>query len=148
MAQPPIPVQPVNTDVLGPASNRISRPWRQFFDLLTAIVNGLPAGGVAPADATYVVASANATLTAERVATTTTSITVDTATAGQMQWKRAALTGDVTASADSNATTIANDAVTFAKMQEIATQRAIGRNTAGTGNPEEVTISQMLDWTA
>lgn len=35
---------------------------------------------------------------------------------------------------------------TFAKLQQIATQRAAGRNTAGTGDIEEVTASQLLDW--
>lgn len=54
--------------------------------------------------------------------------------------QRAALTGDVTASAGSNATTIANDAVTFAKMQNIATDRLIGRDTAGTGDPEAISV--------
>lgn len=43
---------------------------------------------------------------------------------------------------------IGDDQVTFAKMQEIATQRVVGRNTAATGNPEEVTILQMLNWLA
>jgi hypothetical protein len=43
---------------------------------------------------------------------------------------------------------IADDAVTFAKMQNIATQRVIGRNTASTGDPEEVTILQLLNWLA
>lgn len=58
------------------------------------------------------------------------------------------LTGDVTGTGPgATATTISNNVVTFAKMQDIATQRAIGRNTAGTGDPEEVTITQMLDWT-
>lgn len=42
--------------------------------------------------------------------------------------------------------TIADNSVTFTKMQDIATQRAIGRNTAGTGDPEEVTLTQILDW--
>ena len=46
-------------------------------------------------------------------------------------------TGDVTGS---TALTIANDAVTFAKMQNINTAKVIGRTTAGTGNPEEVSI--------
>ena len=56
-----------------------------------------------------------------------------------------ALTGDVTTSG--TAATIANDAVTYAKMQNIsATARAIGRNTAGSGDPEEVTGTQILDW--
>lgn len=121
--------------------------------------------------------------------------------------ERAALTGDVTAAQNGNATTIANDAVTFAKMQNsaaaglsvvgrstnsagdfaeiaagadgqvlrrgsssslafgtllsssfadgtiaaarmtaTASQRLFGRNTAGSGNGEEVTLSQVLDW--
>jgi hypothetical protein len=64
-------------------------------------------------------------------------------------------TGDVTSLGD-GATTIVNgavttvkiadDAVVFAKMQDIATQRVIGRNTAGAGDPEEVTASQVLSW--
>lgn len=42
---------------------------------------------------------------------------------------------------------IADDAVTYAKMQDVtATQRVLGRNTAGSGSPEEVTLSQLLDW--
>jgi len=42
---------------------------------------------------------------------------------------------------------IANDAVTYAKIQNIsATQRVLGRNTAGAGDTEEVTASQVLDW--
>jgi hypothetical protein len=56
---------------------------------------------------------------------------------------RAALTGDVTASQGSNATTIANDAVTFAKMQDIATDRLLGRVSASTGNVEEVTCTDF-----
>lgn len=61
--------------------------------------------------------------------------------------QRAALTGDVTAAAGSNATTIANNAVTYAKMQDVtATARLLGRRTAGAGDPEECTISQALDF--
>ncbi len=55
------------------------------------------------------------------------------------------LTGDVTTTG-TVATTIAANAVTFAKMQDIATQTLIGRDTAGTSDPESVTISQALDW--
>jgi hypothetical protein len=44
-------------------------------------------------------------------------------------------------------TTFANNAVSYAEMQDIsATQTIIGRNTAGAGDPEEVTASQVLDW--
>lgn len=55
-----------------------------------------------------------------------------------------ALTGDVTSAVNTVATTIANDAVTYAKMQNVsATQRLLGRNTAGAGDVEEVTPSQV-----
>ncbi len=53
--------------------------------------------------------------------------------------QRAALTGDVTASQDSNATTIANDSVTYAKMQNVsATDKLLGRSTSGSGDVEEI----------
>lgn len=54
---------------------------------------------------------------------------------------RAALTGDVTASQGSNATTIANAAVTLAKMANLAQDQFIGRTTASTGVPETATIT-------
>jgi hypothetical protein len=42
---------------------------------------------------------------------------------------------------------IANDAITYAKIQNIsATQRVLGRNTAGAGDTEEVTFTQFMDW--
>lgn len=55
---------------------------------------------------------------------------------------RAALTGDVTASAGSNATTIANNAVTFAKMQAITDGVLLGAS-GGTA-VEEITVSTGL----
>ena len=43
--------------------------------------------------------------------------------------------------------TIDNDTITYAMIQNItATQRLLGRNTAGAGDTEEVTASQLLDW--
>lgn len=58
-----------------------------------------------------------------------------------------ALTGDVTASGTGSvAATIANDAVTYAKMQNVsATARVLGRKTAGAGDPEELSLSDVLD---
>lgn len=54
-----------------------------------------------------------------------------------------ALTGDVTTAGGALATTIANNAVTYAKMQDVsATSRFIGRITAGAGDPEELTGTQ------
>ena len=51
--------------------------------------------------------------------------------------------GDVTSSGD-GATSIANDAVTYAKMQNVsATNRILGRDTAGAGNVEEITPGNL-----
>ena len=58
------------------------------------------------------------------------------------------LTGDVTTPGASLVTTIANDAVTFAKMANLATNRLIGRSTAGTGDPEAITPGSTLSLAA
>ena len=59
--------------------------------------------------------------------------------------RRAALTGDVTASAGSNTTTIANDAVTYAKMQNVSSaSRLLGRGSSGAGDVQELTIGTGL----
>jgi len=81
----------------------------------TLVVNGTEdgvewaagGGGGAPTGADYLVKTATGGLSAERVVTDGTSITFDWSGAGLVVAKRAALTGDVTASADSNATTVA-----------------------------------------
>jgi hypothetical protein len=69
--------------------------------------------------------------------------------------------GDVTLAGSPNYLTIAGQVITralidlashvtgrlpFANLVQVATQRFVGRNTAGTGNAEEVTLSQALDW--
>ncbi len=58
------------------------------------------------------------------------------------------LTGDVTGSGTSSfTTTIASNAVTFAKMQTVSTQVILGRDTGGTGNIEALapsTVKTML----
>jgi hypothetical protein len=54
------------------------------------------------------------------------------------------LTGDVTTSEGAVATTIANDAVTYAKIQNVSTtSRILGRITSGAGDIEELTASQV-----
>lgn len=58
-------------------------------------------------------------------------------------FQRAALTGDVTATQNSNSTTISNSAVTNAKMANMATQTFKGRNTAGSGAPEDLSVSTV-----
>lgn len=68
-----------------------------------------------------------------------------------------ALTGDVTTPGASLATTIANNAVTtakvandqitYAKLQDIsATARVLGRKSGGTGDTEECTLTEILDF--
>jgi hypothetical protein len=42
---------------------------------------------------------------------------------------------------------LSDNGVTYAKLQDIsATQRVLGRNSAGAGDTQEVTVSQILDW--
>jgi hypothetical protein len=58
-----------------------------------------------------------------------------------------ALTGDVTGSGTGTfAATIANDAVTFAKMQEISGTHLIGRHAGGTGNIQEVSVGNGVEF--
>lgn len=80
----------------------------------------------------------------------------DTAPAGQVQEltvsggleftgagiRRSALTGDVEAAAGSGTTAIANNAVTYEKMQNVtATDRLLGRQSLGAGDVEEITCT-------
>jgi hypothetical protein len=72
---------------------------------------------------------------------------------GQVQYNNAGafggftLSGDATLNTGSGALTIANDAVTYAKMQNVsATSRILGRKTSGAGDPEECTLSEILDF--
>lgn len=55
-----------------------------------------------------------------------------------------AFTGDVTVPIGTTITTIANDAVTFAKMQNISTNRLLGRSTALSGDIEQITVGSGL----
>lgn len=59
------------------------------------------------------------------------------------------LTGEVTAGpgSGSQAATIANDAVTYGKIQNVsAEKKVLGRKTAGAGDVEEITVSDILDF--
>lgn len=57
--------------------------------------------------------------------------------------RTSAFTGDVTKTAGGTATTIADAAVTNAKMANMANATVKGRNTAGTGVPEDITMTQL-----
>lgn len=55
--------------------------------------------------------------------------------------------GDITVSGTGATFTIDNDVVTYAKMQNVsATSRMLGRKTAGAGDTEELTLSEVLDF--
>lgn len=56
---------------------------------------------------------------------------------------RAALTGDVTAAAGANATTIANDAVNNAKLANMAAGSIKGNNAGASGDPIDLTAAQV-----
>lgn len=86
-------------------------------------------GGGAPSSAQYVVAALDATLSAERAGTDTATIAWDFGTASQAKLN------------------VVDGSITYAKMQDIsATQRLLGRNTAGAGDTEEVSAPTALSW--
>lgn len=78
--------------------------------------------------------------------TTYTGSTSIILTSGAFQ--RAALTGDVTASQNSNATTIANDVVTNAKLANMASGTIKARYTNSTGDPQDATVGNGIELTA
>jgi hypothetical protein len=123
--------------------DRHSANWRVvgFAGDISGVVTS--SGGTAPDNAEYLVGALHADLSAERLVGNSTSITANLATPGAATFERAALTGDVTASANSNATTIANDAVTNAKAANMADATIKGRALgAGTGDPTDLSAAQ------
>lgn len=52
--------------------------------------------------------------------------------------------GDITVSGSGGTWTIDNDAVTYAKIQNVTTNRLLGRVSAGSGDTEEITIGSGL----
>lgn len=101
---------------------------------------------LAPKTADYLVKTADGTLTAERVVTDNTDITADWSVAGIVKFLLGAFTGDIAKAASSLATTIVNNAVTYAQMQNIsAASRLLGRGSAsGSGDPEEISLGANL----
>jgi hypothetical protein len=61
--------------------------------------------------------------------------------------QRSALTGEVTAAAGNNATTIAINVVSNAKLADMPTDSLIGRDTAASGDPEYITLDDTLEFT-
>lgn len=111
---------------------------------VTTVLSGLTASTAVVADASKnLVSSATTSTELGYVSGVTSAIQT------QLNGKQAtgnyitALTGDVTASgAGSAAATIANGVVTNAKMANVSTATFKGRTTAGTGSPEDLTVTQ------
>lgn len=57
-------------------------------------------------------------------------------------FQRAALTGDVVASQNNNSTTISNQAVTYAKIQNVGANSILGNNTGSSGIIKELSASE------
>ena len=85
--------------------------------------------------------------------TVTNSTTLDATTLNLLGTPSVDVTGTVdggslSLSAGSVGTTeLASDAVTFAKMQNIDSDRLIGRDSAGSGDPEQITVGGGLQFT-
>lgn len=123
----------VNGDILMVAFSRTGDKGDQ----------GDPGADSAPIDATYLVKTANVTLTQERALTDGTSITADWSVSGQVKLLRAALAGDVAAAQDDNQLTIQADAVSNSKLANMAEATFKMRAaSAGTGDPIDGTAAQ------
>lgn len=99
-------------------------------------------GGGSPTNAQYVTLALDATLTDERTLAVGAALSlVDGGAGAAVTLDRAALTGDVTASAGANATTIANDAVTNAKLANMVAHTVKVRAAGTTGDPSDLAIA-------
>jgi hypothetical protein len=71
-----------------------------------------------------------------------TGTTLDAASVGVLDGDK----GDITVSGVGTVWTIDNDAVTYAKMQNVNTARLLGRSTAGAGDAEEIVLGTNLSF--
>lgn len=123
------PRAPVDTPFLN-SSGRVNQEWLDFF-------SGLSDPDAATPD--LLVGSAAARNTAEWLVTDTATVQWDRSTSGQPR----AVIPDSAIKSDK----IADHSVTFVKMQEISTDKLLGRDTAGTGDVEEIGVTNGLEFT-
>lgn len=71
---------------------------------LTGVIDAAANSNATTSAEPFITYSASANMSAERVATSSTTVTVSTGVASQVEWQRAALTGAIAATANSNAT--------------------------------------------
>lgn len=102
--------------------------------------------GGAPVSAQYALLATDAALPNARVLSNSTTNTINTAVAGQIQIRSVAETGDVTRPANSTINTIANDSVTNAKAANMPANTVKVNNTAADADPADLALaaSQLL----
>lgn len=123
------PRAPVETPFLN-SSGRVNQEWLDFF------------AGLSDPDAStpdLLVGSAPARNTAEWLVTDTATVQWDRSTSGQPR----AIIPDGAIKSDK----IDDHSVTFVKIQEISTDKLLGRDTAGTGDVEEIGVTNGLEFT-
>ncbi len=125
------------TDAVYSVFGRMGAVIATIGDYAADQVTNIPSGGIS---STTVQAALNELDTEKQSALA--SSTSNTISGNQVQ--RAALTGDVTAPANSNVTTIANNAVTLAKMANLVANTLIGNNTGSSTTPIALTRAQVL----
>ena len=113
-------------------------------DLTTAQVKALLAIAASDVSGLATVATTGSAANVSGLAAVATTGSASDLGSGTLSTARLpALTGDVNTSAGSGTTTIPNNTVTYAKMQDVsATSRLLGRITAGAGDTEELTGTQ------
>ncbi len=102
-------------------------------------VSYTPTGTIAATDVQGAIDELDSELE-ERVEDIVGSIFVTSEGTGDLDWTYADGSDALNAAVKSNA-------VTFAKMQDIATDRLIGRDTASSGDPEEISLNATLEFT-
>lgn len=95
-------------------------------DVFPVGTSGGGGGDGAPTDASYLVSVSHSLLTGERVVTDTATVTWDHSTAGQSKAQ------------------VPDGAVTYAKLQDVASSRLLGRYSAGSGMTQEVSLGEGL----
>ena len=105
------------------------------------VVGNIRSSSLAGSGSRMVVADANGVMSTQAIPTSTTYTGSTSVALNGTSFERAALTGDVTATQNSNALTIANNAVSDAKFRQSAGVSVVGRSANSTGNVADITAA-------
>ncbi len=127
--------KPTNPQVIDQNTGKMRPEWSDFFDDLERQVN-LSSGSDG---SDLLVGASPARQTAEHLLADSSTISWDNSTAGQP--KPFVPDGGI------NTDQLADGAVDLTKFQNITTDRLIGRDSAGDGPPEEIAVTNGLEFT-